>query len=120
MGAWGHGNLDNDSARDFLADFSEVQFLRVIELLKHPRSHKFDCEEIDELFGLIEIIFVLHEKEMLGWAPERKEFRNLFRPYLKRWDTYHKEWGGGIDAERRKVIKETFMKLVAVIRDKNP
>ena len=113
MGAWGHGNLENDGAMDFVSEFSEELFNRVFELLKHPNGHEYDNGEIDELFVRIEMILALHKKGLISASRDRGELHTLFDPYLARWEAYYQ---GNAPAKRRRVMERTFRRLSKVVK----
>lgn len=112
MGAWGHGNLENDGAQDFLSQISNELFTRVHELLKHPNGHEYDGKEIDELFVRIEMILALHKRGLITSSGDRGELHSLFEPYMRRWEAYYK---GKAPAKRRKVMERTFRRLSKVV-----
>lgn len=114
MGAWGPGNLENDGAQDELARVCDGLFDEVIELIQHPRAHEYDDEVIDRLFVRIEMIFALHERNMLCIAPPLEFIEPHVGPYVERWTQYYLKSGDEEWPERRAVIVETFDKLRAI------
>jgi len=86
----------------------------VIELLQHPRSHEYDDEPIDQLFVRIEMIFALHDRNMITASPPVEELDPLLQCYLERWERYcqtsDSPW-----PERQAVIEATFNKLRAIL-----
>lgn len=114
MGAWGHGNLDNDGAQDELAEICDGLFARVIELLKHPRVHEFDDLEICELFVKIEMIFALSEHGMVNSSPEKSELKPLLTPFLQRWAEYYHKAGHNPPSKRLHVMNESFNRLLEI------
>ena len=114
MGTWGIGNFDSDGALDAKDIFNDKLFARIIELLKHPRGHEYDEAEIDELFVTIEIIFILHSKDLINGTPKSKEFEILLEPYFDRWEEYFRSCGKQPPNDRKRVMQETFNKLCAI------
>lgn len=110
MGAWGSGNLESDGAQDALADLCESLFLKVIQLLKHPRVHEYDDEPIDELFVNIEVIFALKDRGMISMSPPLDEVEPLLTNFLLKWDEYSGPW-----PERRAVIEDSFQKFRDIV-----
>ena len=117
MGAWGPGNLENDGAQDELANVCERLFNELFEFLQHPRAHEYDGEVIDRLFVRIEMLFALHEREMIVHAPEQKDIGILIEPFVGSWQQYHREAGHEPPATRLQSIRETFARLLEVIRE---
>ncbi len=117
MGAWGPGNLENDGAQDELANVCEGLFNELIALLQQPRAHEYDGGLINRLFVRIETLFALHEREMLLYAPEQKAVGILIDPFVERWQQYHREAGHEPPAARLLSIRETFSRLLEVIRE---
>jgi len=116
MGTWGTGNLESDGAQDNLANVCDELFQRIIELLQHPRGHEYDDEEIGELFVRVEMVFALSDRGMINSSPDPKELKELFKPYLQRWADYHKSAGHDPPEDRRKVIEDSFKKLLAIAK----
>lgn len=115
MGTWGTGNLENDGAQDELANICDQLFNKLIALLQHPQAHQYEDEEIDQLFVLIEMIFALHDRNMITVSPPLERLDPLLRAYLERWDRYCREVGNGSWPERQAVIEATFDKLRLIV-----
>jgi hypothetical protein len=117
MGTWGNNNLESDGAQDALAGICDDLFARVIELLRHPRAHEYDEEEIDELFVKIEMLFALSDREMVNRSPDPKELKPLFEPYLQRWADYHRKAGHSLPVERHQIMKDSFQRLLKIAKE---
>lgn len=114
MGRWNQENLGCDGAQDTLADFCDDLFAWVIKILQSPSGHEFDDIEIDDLFVRIEIIFALSDRNMVTSAPLPDELRPLFGPYLQRWADYFIQAGHKPSEERRRVMQESFDRLITI------
>ncbi|MEA3211113.1 MAG: hypothetical protein QOE70_4170 [Chthoniobacter sp.] len=114
MGAEGDSNLDNDGAADLLADISSRLTHRILDLLVHPRAHEYDDEEIAELFVRIEMLFALHDRQMLPIAPDPQNLRELVDSFLTRWEAYHRAAGHEPPVKRRESMIVTFQELYRI------
>jgi len=112
MGAWGYGNIENDTAQDLLAEISDGYFHRIVEILSSKCGHEFDDYGHDELFVLSEVLIAMNERGMVNSSPEPDVLRALFGPFTERWAAYHQKNGHTEPSERRKVMEETFCKLL--------
>ncbi|HSI10911.1 MAG TPA: hypothetical protein VK961_02650 [Chthoniobacter sp.] len=119
MSAEGDENLDNDGAADLLSDIARELTQRILELLVHPRGHEYDDEEICELFVRIEMLFALHDRQMLSSAPEPQELRTLIESYFARWEAYHRKNSHEPPAARRASMIETFRQLLRISIEKS-
>ena len=114
MGAWGKGNLENDGAQDALAKICDELYDRLVELLKHPRSHDYLEEEYDELFVRIEMVFALSDRGMISSAPNPIELESLAGSYMKRW---LEDQNGAMDdfwSQRKKEVDESLSRLIKI------
>ena len=114
MGAWGHGNIENDFAQDMLAETCDDYFRRITAALRSAHGHEYDEYEHDELFVLCEMIFAMNERGMVNSSPEPDVLRALFGPFVDRWTAYHRRAGHEPSAERQNVMEETFRKLIEI------
>lgn len=117
MGCEGNENLDNDAAADLLAGLSDELFKRVIVLMEDPHGHEYDDELIAELFVRIEMIFALHDRDMIRSVPEQGDIGRLIDPYIARWEAYHRSAGHEPPQERLDSISNAFVQLQSVIRE---
>lgn len=111
MGAWGTGNIENDTAQDMLADMCDDYFRRIVDTLRSEHGHEYDEQEHDELFVLIEVLLAMDGRGMVNSSPEPDELRALFGPFTDRWAAYHRRAGHEPSANRQKVMEDTFRKL---------
>ncbi len=114
MGAWGYGNIENECAQDMLAEKCDDYFRRITAGLQSAHGHEYDEYEHDELFVLCEMLFAMNERGMVNSSPKSDVLRPLFGPFIDRWAAYHQRAGHEPSAERRRVIEETFCKLLEI------
>jgi hypothetical protein len=114
MGAWGHGNLENDGAQDLLAGMCDDFFRRVLEILKSKNGHEYDELAHDELFLLCEMLFGMHDRGMVNSSPAASELEPLITPFIERWADYHRRAGNELPKQRQAVMEETFQKLLSI------
>lgn len=114
MGAWGYGNIENDTAQDMLAKMCDDYFRRISDILGSKQGHEYDEYEHDELFVLSEMLFAMNERGMVNSSPEPDELRPLFAPFMERWADYHRRAGNEPPEKRRVVMEETFRRLLQI------
>jgi hypothetical protein len=114
MGAWGYGNIENDTAQDMLAEICDGYFGRISDTLRSKQGHEYDEHAHDELFVLSEMLFAMNERGMVNSSPEPDELRPLFAPFMERWAEYHRSAGQDPPEERRVVMEDTFQRLLQV------
>jgi len=114
MGAWGHGNLENDGAQDLIAEISDELFARIVILLQNPSASKWDECEHDELFVRVEMILAMAKHGMINSSPRSIELEPLFAPFVERWSQYFIASKQKVPEERKAVIVDTFARLLEV------
>ncbi|MBH5317776.1 DUF4259 domain-containing protein [Paenibacillus sp. GSMTC-2017] len=64
MGAWGHGNLENDTVLDWVVDLLEAQDLELIsEAIEMVHDGKYiDADTASIALGAIDILAAMHNK----------------------------------------------------------
>ncbi len=112
MGAWGSGNIENDTAQDMLAEICDDYFRRITDTLRSEHGHEYDEYEHDELFVLSELLLAMNERGMVNSSPEPEVLRPLFAPFMERWAAYFQRNGYLPPPERQKVMEDTIRKLV--------
>ena len=119
MGTWGHGNFENDSAADHLAELTRRLINEITEAMKDPAEL-----EPDEHWGCavpvnIELLNLFASREWDGGlVPEPS--------VVEQWkSTFMTAWEGSIDGlqpvpgfkeKRRAVLVATFDELLAHAR----
>lgn len=119
MGTWGHGNFENDSAADHLAELTRRLINEITKAMKDPSEL-----EPDEYWGsavpaAVELLNLFASREWDGaLIPEP--------PVVEQWkSTFMAAWEGSIDGlqpvpgfkeKRRAVLVATFDELLAHAR----
>jgi len=114
MGRWGPGNMDEDCALDVLCEFCAGLVKQTISLAGSQLAAEYDEVQHAQLFVNFEILFLLHEKDMLSGLPEPEELETVRDLFLKRYDKYSEQ---DPYPERRQVIVETFARFHAMCRE---
>ena len=118
MGTWAEGNFDNDGALDYLGDIINQFTTNIEDLFKSGTSAGLDeCGE-SELMPSVEIISILCEK-CNGVPPKEKVLERWKKKYLEIYDSQIDGLSPKADykQKRRKVIEETFNKLLEQSQD---
>ena len=118
MSASGHGNFDSDTARDWLAEFTDGLRTEIEDAMRDP-----ECLAPDEYEGTVVPcqIQILCELDETGRAPQWP------KPEIaERWkQVYLKAWDAAIDglkptpkhkAARRATLVDTFDRMLALAR----
>ncbi len=92
MGAWEHGNLENDTAADFLASFREEPTVNVLVapiLLLNNRADddkELDASDCYEALAAAEIIAASRNRPLPGFPADIQQLAIELR--LPEWDKY--------------------------------
>ena len=117
MSAEGDENLDNDAAQDMLLEISKHLYARILFLLRHPRGHEYDDQEIGELFVAIEVLFALNKSGLIKYGTDPTELKAATSEYLPRWEAYHRHAGHEPPEARKESIEVTFKHLNEIAED---
>ncbi len=128
MGTWGAGNFENDTAAEHLIALCKPLVEQIRNAVAQPELMEPDEYDSDVFMANIEILAVLGanigrtEKSRIGGMifpfpfPPTKEIKQWKTEYLRVWDNYidKLEPQGDHKSRRRRVIIETFDRLIAV------
>ncbi len=117
MGTWGHGNLESDGALGALEEECRVYFDRIRKLLSHENGHECDDVWHDELFVLLEIVFALHDRNLLRVPIIEDDLGAVCEDYIKRWSAYWLTYAKEPSEEREGVIRESFRALINLVEE---
>ncbi|RUS49104.1 DUF4259 domain-containing protein [Cohnella sp. AR92] len=98
MGAWGHGNFDNDTVLDWLADLEETEDLSLIEEaieLALDGDSELDADTASIAIGAAEVLAALQNKPGADYEDEE----------LEEWIAKHKGEGRHLLASARKALE---------------
>jgi len=129
MGTWGAGNFENDTAAEHLIRLCTPLVEQIRNAVAQPELMEPDEYDSGVMMANVEILAVLAanigrtEKSTIGGmifpfpSPSVKEVKQWKREYLKVWDKYidKLEPQGDHKSRRRRVIIETFDRLIAVL-----
>jgi hypothetical protein len=113
MGAWDTGVFDNDKAADFLYDFLRTQISRIESHFVEEKLNKdyfLEVYGIPEILPLMAIVVTLCEEYSTAPLLEQAQVEAWEKKYLEIFDK-NTIWAKNVEAERRKVIIETFQKF---------
>ena len=115
MGVWGADNFENDSALDFVANSVIKPMTACLQrAISHPELADPD-EMSDEIMAAVQILVVVCDT--INAAPPSLRIVEQCRDIcLLRWDAGIDafEPKAGYKSERRKIIADTFEKLVRI------
>jgi hypothetical protein len=114
MGAWGAGNFDNDGARDYLHEVVAFLLDKINYALQDDLIEPDELGE-SELVPSVDLLALLCEQRHAR-PPEPNVVKEWKERYLACWDTDDiDEWvTEDFKLERRKIIEETFNRLLRI------
>ncbi len=112
MGTWGPGNFDNDSANDYIDEFSQEMIDKIEGCFATEDGYSLDEGGEGVLMPTVEILSVLCER-CSGLPPEPEVVVRWKQAYLTNYDDQvdNLEPTPEYKIARRQVIEETFGKL---------
>ena len=119
MGSWGTGNFESDTAADHLSIVTGRLRKEIREAMADPRQL-----EPDEYGGVavpcnLELLWLIGSQHYVGcMLPSSEQLEAWKSTYLQVWDGYidQLEPGPEYKAERRRVLCETFDRLLELVR----
>ncbi|MDR3064874.1 MULTISPECIES: DUF4259 domain-containing protein [Comamonas] len=116
MGTWSHGNFDNDTALDWLADITGQLLDEIAEALDSPEALLAGEPESDLVPCRIELLCAMAEGGMHPLWPDVQTLEHWKATYLQAWEESIDELepDEGYKQERRIVIVETFDRMIAL------
>ena len=118
MGTWGAGNYQNDEALDYIHDFRDELIAQIEDTINSKHGMEPDEPESATMLCNIDLICAINElaKIALMKAETVEQWKTA---YLLVWDSHidGMDPKPGFKADRRKVIVETFDRLIEQCRD---
>jgi hypothetical protein len=127
MGTWGAGNFENDDAAEYFIGLCKPLVEQIRNTVAQPALMQPDEPDSDIMMANVEILAVLGSNigktnnEEIGRLifpfplPASEEVQRWKYEYLKVWDGYiDKLAGGDYKVRRRRVLVDTFDRLIAV------
>lgn len=116
MGTWSHGNFDNDTALDWLADITGQLIDEIAEALDSPEALQAGESESDLVPCRIELLCAIAEGSMHPLWPDLQTLEQWKATYLQAWDQSIDELEPeeGYKQDRRIAIIETFDRMIAL------
>jgi hypothetical protein len=118
MGTWGPGSFQSDGALDYVGEVIDSLVARIEEILDDEGRVALDEEGEAVLVPSVHIIGLLVE-HCRAAPPKPATVKEWHKKYLKVFDDQIDGLSptGNFEAERRKVIEDTFAKLEAIAQD---
>jgi hypothetical protein len=133
MGTWGPGNFENDTAAEYLIGLCKPIVEQIRASVAQPQLMQPDEPDSEVMLANVEILSVLGSS--IGKTKDDEIGRMIFpfplpfweeveqwkQEYLKVWDAnIDKLTGGDFKTRRRRVIVDTFERLIAVSKSGPP
>lgn len=114
MGTWAHGNFDNDTALDWLAEITGTLLNEIQEAMNSPESLEADEWDGDTVPCKIELLCVMNENGMTPTWPEKATLEGWKATYLDVWDSSIDELDPDPDykLQRRATLVKTFDRML--------
>lgn len=116
MGAWAHGNFDNDTALDWLGDITGQLLDEIAEAMDSPELLEADELDADLVPCRIELLCAMAEKGMPPQWPDVQLLAQWKQIFLQAWDASIDELEPSEDYKhaRRATLVATFDRMLAL------
>ena len=119
MGRGGPGNLDSDAAFEHMSDVCDQIISRIEQTASNDRLMEPDEFESEAMILDIDILIALNAAKLLMTVPDSSDVARWETNYLRVWDEYISSLTNdeAYVRERRKVISDSFDRLLAISID---